>query len=737
MADRFFHHRKTVPLSVYLLVPLVLPMLLAVGLTGWLSLRSHQKATQEWVFQWMSEVSDRFEHQLTLDLIFFQNLLDSYQPLLLENSAKIQPQDDFLPFFERLPSLQGIYLGSHQKRVFFSAFRHSQDQGIFQVADATTDHYLHSYSLQTQAPFNSSEFTYDLHQQSWYQDTINTHQIKVKAMAAYSGDQPSLSVGILQPIYDQNNNPIGAGKIDFNLDYLGNIFNQFNPQLSADVLILDLQGKPLWSSPTSGESHKIFYGQILPKIQDNLQKGENQINPDRLQDQDGYWILMTPYRFAEQNIVWFVIAVPENQVLKPSFLYFRNYLLLNLIGLGVAIALGSIVLHHLTQAIHQIRYNIQRSIQTDGKTTWDQKFLINELNQLIYSCKNLSKHWGKLLESLQDENHQLLEQVKAESNLLVEVVEKSDIANLKLQESQSLLASIINSSMDGIMALKSVRDHRDKIIDFQWIVNNEIICNFFDIELKDLVGKLWLKEVKSPNLRGLFEAYIRVVEQGESLELEFPYDRAEERYWFHMIAVKLGDGLSVNFRNITGQKKSAFELRKMLDEVHKLANTDSLTKVANRRQFDEYLYQEWLRLKRDRLPLSLILCDVDYFKLYNDTYGHQAGDHCLIQVAAAIQNCVRRSTDLVARYGGEEFVILLPNTSPEGAKVVAQLIQSKVQDLQIPHKTSRAHESITLSLGVATLIPAPELSKENLIALADEALYQAKQQGRNQVVVKS
>jgi len=251
------------------------------------------------------------------------------------------------------------------------------------------------------------------------------------------------------------------------------------------------------------------------------------------------------------------------------------------------------------------------------------------------------------------------------------------------------------------------------------------------------VGKSWLQEIKSPNLRSLFDHYVSVVETGRNVELEFPYDYQTERAWFHVIAVKLGDGLSVNFRDITDRKKSVFELRKMLDEVHKLANTDGLTKVANRRQFDECLYQEWLRLKRDGLPLSITLCDVDYFKLYNDTYGHQAGDDCLIQVARAIQHSVRRASDVVARYGGEEFVVLLPNTSEDGAKVVAQLIQSKMEDLQIPHESSKVSSTVTISLGIATLVPTAQLSKESLIALADEALYEAKEQGRNQFVVKS
>lgn len=169
-------------------------------------------------------------------------------------------------------------------------------------------------------------------------------------------------------------------------------------------------------------------------------------------------------------------------------------------------------------------------------------------------------------------------------------------------------------------------------------------------------------------------------------------------------------------------------------ELQLLIGIDSLTQVANRRRFDEYLHQEWLRLAREQLPLALIFCDIDYFKRYNDTYGHQAGDQCLQQVAQAMHNSVKRSTDLVARYGGEEFAAILPNTNLKGALIVAQEIQKSVQRLQIPHLNAINNEWITVSIGIASVIPRLEDSPGSLIASADQALYQAKFNGRNCVV---
>ncbi len=169
--------------------------------------------------------------------------------------------------------------------------------------------------------------------------------------------------------------------------------------------------------------------------------------------------------------------------------------------------------------------------------------------------------------------------------------------------------------------------------------------------------------------------------------------------------------------------------------LHYLANYDSLTEVKNRRCFNEYLDTEWRRLAREEAPLSLIMCDIDYFKLYNDTYGHQAGDECLRKVAGVLRNAVKRPADLVARYGGEEFVVVLPNTDVQGAAVVAEFIRAEVLGLQIVHAKSAVCEYVTLSLGVACCIPTLILQPGTLIAIADEALYRAKRTGRDRVSI--
>ncbi|KAF3890182.1 MULTISPECIES: sensor domain-containing diguanylate cyclase [Nostocales] len=166
-------------------------------------------------------------------------------------------------------------------------------------------------------------------------------------------------------------------------------------------------------------------------------------------------------------------------------------------------------------------------------------------------------------------------------------------------------------------------------------------------------------------------------------------------------------------------------------ELQRLAKLDGLTQIANRRSFDECLEREWQRSNREQSPLSLLLCDIDHFKLYNDYYGHQAGDNCLQQFAQTLDKVVKRPTDLVARYGGEEFAILLPNTDTMGAIQIVEQIQQAVAQLQIPHLRSGVSQCVTVSIGIACLNPAQELLPEDLIAIADQALYEAKANGRN------
>ena len=209
--------------------------------------------------------------------------------------------------------------------------------------------------------------------------------------------------------------------------------------------------------------------------------------------------------------------------------------------------------------------------------------------------------------------------------------------------------------------------------------------------------------------------------------------------WLNISAVKNTSGnvthyVSV-FSDISKLKEAENKLKEINVHLKKLSSIDSLTGISNRRMFDQALHREWHRAIRYQHPLSLIMLDIDYFKKFNDTYGHLQGDECLKQVAKNVVQSVNRSTDLVSRYGGEEFSIILPDTNREAAIIIAERIRKNIEQLGIPHIRSEIGDYLTISLGVASLIPSTVSSPIQLIKLADKMLYSAKHNGRNCVAV--
>ncbi len=179
--------------------------------------------------------------------------------------------------------------------------------------------------------------------------------------------------------------------------------------------------------------------------------------------------------------------------------------------------------------------------------------------------------------------------------------------------------------------------------------------------------------------------------------------------------------------------RNHMELKRSRDILADLSLMDGLTGIANRRRFDEVLEKEWRRAARSERPMAIIMIDIDFFKNYNDHYGHGAGDECLRKVARALSDVLRRPGDLAARYGGEEFVALLPETSLEAAAAIAERMRQAILDLNIPHARSEAGQCVSISLGVASAAPKGDVPAARLVEEADRRLYQAKQSGRNRI----
>lgn len=184
---------------------------------------------------------------------------------------------------------------------------------------------------------------------------------------------------------------------------------------------------------------------------------------------------------------------------------------------------------------------------------------------------------------------------------------------------------------------------------------------------------------------------------------------------------------------VKARVKTHLDLKRKSDLLENLASLDGLTCIANRRRFDQLLEAEWSRALRTASWISIVMLDLDFFKAFNDSYGHAAGDDCLRKVAEALESSLRRSSDTVARYGGEEFVAILPGTEPEGAATVAEAMRKSVESLGIPHAYSAVSDVATISAGVGSAIPMTNSSAGTLVATADRRLYEAKSAGRNRI----
>ncbi|GAB4291205.1 MAG: hypothetical protein Kow0096_05220 [Thiohalomonadaceae bacterium] len=230
-----------------------------------------------------------------------------------------------------------------------------------------------------------------------------------------------------------------------------------------------------------------------------------------------------------------------------------------------------------------------------------------------------------------------------------------------------------------------------------------------------------------------FEQAMRAVSPGHGHNFEFSYELDGSTHHFEATLTEI-----LHRRQLAGFLLVAHDTtdRKRLEEtLRNLSYQDGLTGIANRRRFDEKLEQEWRRAAREHQPISLIMLDIDFFKKYNDLYGHPAGDECLRKIARVLAETVARPGDIAARYGGEEFAAILPNTSMLGAEKLAEQIRAQIEGLELPHADSGISPWVTVSIGLATRIPGNDEEHTILLEGADRALYKAKQQGRNRVVV--
>lgn len=321
-------------------------------------------------------------------------------------------------------------------------------------------------------------------------------------------------------------------------------------------------------------------------------------------------------------------------------------------------------------------------------------------------------------------------------------------SELAIQEKEIFINSIMETALDCIVTT----DSRGKIL----LVNSRVTQEF-GYQRDELIGqpveclmpnafrdqhKLMLKDhAHETNVMLSGRRLVSTAQRknGESFPIEVAVSDTEIEGVRYFVAVlrDVSETQSL-LRAIESSHQEIIKTNKKLEErnaiLKELSSKDALTSLYNRRYFNEHLISEWNRAIREDQPLSIMMFDIDYFKQYNDEYGHQQGDDCLKQVASCLTEVLHRPADLIARYGGEEFVALLPATDTKGACVIAENMRSQLEQIKIEHKASKVSAYVTVSIGVASTVPEKPDQHETLVRVADKALYNAKAAGRNRVV---
>lgn len=327
-------------------------------------------------------------------------------------------------------------------------------------------------------------------------------------------------------------------------------------------------------------------------------------------------------------------------------------------------------------------------------------------------------------------SHDVTDWFKMQQDLREEM-EKRKGTEKALAQRDMIVQSLLEASPDAIALYNESRVYE---------ACNQAFADSLGItDHKMLIGKQVEDVLPAVVYESFVESDEKVMNEGVSLRYrEKVLGENGESRWFDVVKSPYRDlssdfsGVLLMARDVTDSYLTELQLEEMNHELERLSFLDGLTQIANRRRFDEQLEVIWNLHRRQNMPLTVMLCDIDFFKNFNDNYGHQKGDETLRLVAQSFQNTLSRASDCVARYGGEEFAFIIPSTEYEGAKVVAENIHTIIKELNIKHEYSKVSDRITLSIGVASMIPSPEDTTEKLIELADQALYVAKNQGRNQ-----
>lgn len=746
---------RKVSLRTVLIVASVVQIIVAVGLTGYLSWHSAQQAVNELAYQSIEKVSNRVEHNLheyfSVPELVNQSTINAIELGYL-NLDNLQPWEKYLWRQVQLaPQLSFIGIGNENKE-YRSARKLTDGSLVFTKSDRETGFNLNTYNSDrngNRTTFRSSTKNFDPRQRPWYQKAAAAGKLTWSDVYL-SFLEPSLSISAVQPIYDLNTKQLkGALTVSLRLDGLNRFLSALKVGKTGRVFIIDPGGTLIATS--SGENPYIIRNDRKESIaaidsSDVLTQATSKYlffrfqnlqqiaRPQQLEftlEGKRQLIRILPLE-NKRRLNWLaIVVVPETDFTQSIQTTTRNTIILCLLALLVSIIVAILMARWITRPILQLNAETKKIAKGYLARTVIVK-RTDEVGELADSFNRMSEQLQTSFDALQTLNEELL----CSESRLTQFIEALPIGVVVYNYDGTF--AYYNQTAKNLLAIEHIPENPSE----QFALAYQIY----------IAGTNLLYPTEQlPSFRAL---------QGESVTLEdLEIHREGKIIALEVRATPIFDNQEqivyaiVAFADITKRKQAqkilsdyyhtletqvaerTAELEQANQQLHRLANLDGLTQVANRRRFDEYLNQEWKRLLREKQSLSLVMFDIDYFKFYNDCYGHQAGDDCLKQIASALSRALKRPADLAARYGGEEFVAILPNTELLGAVAVARSIQEEVKQLKIPHERSEVSEYVTLSMGVTSTIPTQNMSVEILVAAADEALYEAKKRGRDRFLI--
>ncbi|MDB9314656.1 diguanylate cyclase [Spirulina sp. CS-785/01] len=743
-------------LQAVFILPFVLEITVTVGVVGYLSYRNGEKAVETLANALINEVGDRIEEHINYFLEIPVNITQNGQDLIETQVFNLQDMDAWLPYLIiRYQHYRNSYIDAimitNANNEFRAAGQAKNKAGNtltgIAVAGEKTEFQWKTYAdfqtYQNSQPLGLSLDSFYATQRPWYQEAVDAKRATWISIFSRLSNEKILALNFSQPLFlPKEDDPQGVMSIQINLIKINQFLQSLKIGENGQAFVIEKTGYLVATSTQESLISQNIDDQVerlkATQSQDKLTQKVTQYltkKMDYFTNKDNNKLvqktfLNKPYFFKiidlknEYGLDWLiVVVVPEEDFMQVIHKNTRNTMILSIFALSFAVLIGILTARWVTVPISKFNQAAKKISQGH----WEQKVDIqreDELGQLATSFNRMAEQLQRLFQDLSESQYTLNQYL------------------------ESLPVGVVVHNPNGSIAYLNPK--AKKLLNHHVIrgVDNEHLAAIYQIYKSGTEMLYPIEELPS------FQAL-----QGRKFsadDLEFRY--GDHNTLFEVTGTPIRDSQGniiraiIVFQDITNRKQAEQVLKnynKQLEQqvkartaaleqanqtLQELATIDALTQVKNRRYFQEMLIQEWQRCLREQTPLSLILCDVDYFKLYNDTYGHLAGDACLKAVATALRQTVQRPGDLVARYGGEEFVILLPNTPPEGISLLAEVIRQQLHQEAIPHRESKISAWVTLSLGGASVIPTSTLSSYGLVNAADQALYMAKEQGRDRFI---